>query len=108
MLSRRWSKRSEQAVGFLPHCSMAPTAVFSVFLADPNEQIFSGKARKVTLWTEEGAITILPHHTPYAAPLLPQRSILLVREDGSQQRFSIGEEGGIVCVRGNTLHILLG
>jgi F0F1-type ATP synthase epsilon subunit len=87
---------------------MAPKTALTVFLADPNEQIFSGKAQKVTLWTGEGQITILPHHAPYAAPLLPGRPILLVQQDGGQQRFIVGEEGGVVCVRNNMLHILLG
>ncbi|GIW68912.1 hypothetical protein D6792_02680 [Candidatus Parcubacteria bacterium] len=87
---------------------MKRIATLTVSVANPERLIFSGEAVQVAAWTQEGAIVILPHHTPYAAPLVARRPLIITTPDGNTVCHEIGTEGGIVSVSGNTVHILLG
>lgn len=87
---------------------MAKRATLFVFVANPEEPFFEGEAQKVALWTGEGEVVILPNHAPYAATLLPERSIRIVTADGEEVPLSSGARGGLVSVFRNAVHILLG
>ncbi len=72
-------------------------------LVSPERTLFSGFAESVSCQTEDGEITILPHHTPLLATL--RAGELRVVVDGQVQLFHVG--GGFAEVQAGSSVIIL-
>lgn len=72
-------------------------------IVTPERVLFEGEVDSITLPTQMGMITVLPHHIPLAASLAPGEMII---KDNGTERYLVAA-GGVVEVRsGNDVSVL--
>lgn len=74
-----------------------------VTLAKVHEALYSGSADLVLVPTTNGALTILPKHEPFVAPLA--KGAVRIRDASGEHTFAV--DGGVVEVSDNQVTILL-
>lgn len=73
-----------------------------VEIITPDQTVYDGEADALTLTTNEGEITVLPHHIPIITTLAP--GVAVVRAKGAEQLFAVS--GGVVETDGKTIRVL--
>lgn len=82
---------------------MARSNTFQLEIVAPTGMIFEGQADSVSIPVSEGAITILPHHTPLFTQLA-EGEIEIRREGGKTENIVIS--GGFAEVKQDSVNIL--
>jgi len=69
-----------------------PDTSFTLTVLSAESQLFSGTADSVTIPTEAGEITVLPHHAPLVSNL--HAGELIIRDGTTEEQLFVG--GGVV------------
>ena len=80
---------------------MANTLVLSILT--PDREVYHGDVERITCHTEEGEITILPHHVPLLALLAD--GVITIKEPKEERYFSAGS--GFIQTNGHEVRILI-
>jgi F-type H+-transporting ATPase subunit epsilon len=72
-------------------------------ITTPDENVFRGEAFSLSLPTAEGEITVLPHHVPLVAIVVP--GIAVIRAGDGEQELAVTR--GVVEVDGQNVRVLV-
>lgn len=73
-------------------------------ITTPERQVFKETVRQVSVPTETGEITVLPHHIPLIAPI-PAGELRAVKESGEEVLMAVS--GGFVTVQADGRVVIL-
>jgi len=78
---------------------------FHLTISKVGESLYDGEAHSLTLMCSDGEITVLAHHEPYVAPVVPCTAV--VRDAKEQQHEIVLGHAGVIEISNNQVTLIL-